>query len=302
MSVLFRLGAAAFIYLAACGYPPLPPIGAPPDATCDPASAFSAPMPVMGLEATGLTPQAPRLSSDELTIYFAGNPAGQDAQLYAAVRTSRTAPFGMPVALPAENTGKTFDPDVSRDGLTLWFASLRIPNEGQHLYVATRPSTLAEFGPPGLVAMIGAPDVTVSDGQPFEAPDGTELWFTSTRQPTLGGSDIWRVVRTGAGFASPVMEAALSSSAEDWFPVLSLDRLTIYFASNRSTAGAKGGYDIWTSHRSSVNDGFPAPTSVAELDTADDEYSGWLSSDNCRLYGRRDHAGAIEIFVATRQP
>ena len=84
--------------------------------------------------------------------------------------------------------------------------------------------------------------------------------------------------------------------------MLSADRLTIYFASNRSTAGARGGFDIWTSHRSSVNDGFPAPTSVAELDTADDEYSGWLSSDNCRLYGRRDHAGTIEIFVATRQP
>src|SRR5262249_29629090 len=152
--------------------------------------------------------------------------------------------------------------------------------EGQHLYVATRSSTLAEFGPPGLVAMANAADVMVSDGQPFETADGTELWFTSTRQPTLGLSDIWRAVRTGAAFAPPVMEAALGSAADDLFPVRSAARLTIYFASNRSPAGAKGGYDIWTSHRSSVNDGFPAPTPVAELDTADDEFTGWLSSDN----------------------
>src|SRR5262249_45859446 len=186
------------------------------------------------------------------------------AQLYRAVRTSRAAPFGMPVLLTAENTGPTFDPDTSQDGLTLWFASLRVPNEGQHLYVATRPSTLAEFGPPGLVAMINAADVTVSDGQPFEVAGGTELWLTSTRQPGLGGSEIWRAVGTGAAFTSPVMEAALSSSADDWFPVLSADRLTIYFSSSRSTAGAKGGFDIWTSHRSSVSDGFPAPTPVAE--------------------------------------
>jgi len=279
-----------------------PPIDAPPGATCDPASAFSAPVPVMGLEATGLSPQVPRLASDELTIYFAGNLASQDAQLYTATRSSLTAAFGMPAPLTAENSGTTLDPDVSQDGLTLWFASLRIASEGQRLYVATRSSTLAEFGSPGVVGVVNATDSMVSDGQPFEAADGTELWFTSTRQPTLGGSDIWRAVRTGGTFASPVMEAALSSPGDDWFPVLSADRLTIYFASNRSTPGAKGGFDIWTSRRSSVSDGFPAPTPVTELDTADDEYTGWLSSDSCRLYGRRDHAGTIELFVATRQP
>jgi hypothetical protein len=294
-----KLAAAALFASIGCGSVTASPQDAP--SSCDPAAAFGTPVPLR-LDAMGLVLEVPRLSSDELTIYLAGSTAGSDRSLYAATRASLTDPFGALSPLTAQNTGSAVDPAVSADGLTLWFASFRVANEGEHLYIATRSTTLADFGPPGLVSTVNAADVTVLDGQPFETADTAELWFTSSRAPNLGKFDIWRALRAAAGFSAPIMEAALSSASEDWFPVLSADRLTIYLSSNRAATSSAGGFEIWASHRATVTGGFAAPALVGELNSAGDEYAGWLSPDNCRLYGRRDLGGTTTIFVATRSP
>jgi hypothetical protein len=63
----------------------------------------------------------------------------------------------------------------------------------------------------------------------------------------------------------------------------------------------KGQFDIWTSHRNVVDDGFPPPTPVDELNTASSDYVGWLSADNCRIYGVSNAEGPNHFFIATRQ-
>lgn len=84
--------------------------------------------------------------------------------------------------------------------------------------------------------------------------------------------------------------------------MLSADRLTVYFASNRSTAGTSGGYDVYRAHRSSVADGFGTPVPVPELDTTGDDSPRWLSADNCRLYLHAKVGTTFKLFVATRHP
>jgi hypothetical protein len=263
---------------------------------CDPIAKFGPPMPIAGLDM--VDGGTARLSADELTIYFSGNPA----DLWVAHRSVLTEAFGTPTLITAQNSSSPdFDPAVSSDGLTLWFGSSRVANEGIHLYVATRTSTLAEFGAPGLVATVNGTDVKQSDSQPFVTRDSAELWFTSTRVGGLGGYDIWHTTWKGNVFTAPAIVPELNSLSDDWLPTLSADRLTVYFTSTRAATGTTGGFDIWTSHRSTVNDGFPAPMLVDELNTAGTDFATWLSADNCRIYGTSNGGGPYRLFVATRQ-
>src|SRR5262245_55915577 len=58
---------------------------------CDPVGAFGPPMPVMGLEIAGLAEGVPRLSADELTLYFQGAFGSDPPHLYVTHRSALTA-------------------------------------------------------------------------------------------------------------------------------------------------------------------------------------------------------------------
>lgn len=282
--------------------------------TCSPSGKFGALVPVPGLANPSLDESTPRLSPDELTVYFTvrmpdtAHPGSVlDANLYVGHRATVHDAFTTQ-ALDALNTAsEDQDPTVSSDGLTLWYSSL-VANEGYHTFVAHRASTSDPFGAPALAANINSADKTKDDGQDFVTADGAELWFTSTRDPTAGGNDIWKASLAGSAASPAVSVSELSSASNDWLPVLSADRLTVYFSSNRpgSTIGHTGtaSYDIWTSHRASATGGFPEPTRVPELSTTADDFTGWLSPDNCRIYlSSIDSAGQhLDIFMATRDP
>ena len=97
-----------------------------------------------------------------------------------------------------------------------------------------------------------------------------------------------------------VPEVSLPEGSQ--FPVVSADRLTLYFATERTDAGTKGSFDIWVAHRTTVTGAFSTPTPLPELSSAAIETPGWLSADNCRMYLESDRLGTMDIFVATRQP
>jgi hypothetical protein len=98
-----------------------------------------------------------------------------------------------------------------------------------------------------------------------------------------------------------VAVAELDSPADEWVPALSADRFTVCFSSGRAASGAKGDLDIWTSRRKTIDDGFPAPTLVGELNTAGADLASWLSADNCRMYGASNGGGGMNhIYLATR--
>ncbi len=300
---------AAVLVAAGCVSAPAPDSAA--STTCDPTGTFGPLVPVPGLSAADLDESTARLSPDELTAYFTLREPGTttavlDADLYVARRSSVTEAFGTASKLTALDTAmEDQDPTVSSDGLTLWYASnytaMSTTVTPYHVYVSTRTSLLAEFGAPSLAASVNGSDTTKDDGQAFVTADGSELWFTSTRDPNQGGNDIWRAPRAGAAFGAPVLVPELNSTFNDWLPVLSADRLTVYFASNR---GGNDNYDIWTAHRTTVNDGFPVPTRVPELSTPGADFPGWLSPDNCRMYESSiDSLGQhLDIYMATRLP
>jgi Tol biopolymer transport system component len=264
-----------------------------PDAnrTCDPTGKFDLPVLLNGFNT--VIDQAPRLTDDELELYtkISGN-------IYLAQRSTTSDPFGSPIALSSVNTAADDNsPSVSSDGLTLFFSSNRASGQGYELYMSTRTSRVEEFGALSQVANVNSATVSDADADPFLTADGKELWFASSR---TGGFDIYRAVWDGFSFINVTVVTALNSNASDQFPILSEDKLTVYFSSSRS--GGRGGFDIWTAHRNTTSDGFPAPMLVFELNSSVNEYAGWISPDNCRLYLISDVVRASNLYVATRHP
>lgn len=82
----------------------------------------------------------PSLTDDELTIYFTSD-AGGSLDIWTATRASRAAPFGTARLVEVVNSpDEEYDPQISRDGKTLWFSSNRktgVPFN-HDIYVATR--------------------------------------------------------------------------------------------------------------------------------------------------------------------
>lgn len=274
-----------------------------PDASsiCAPTGTFDIPVHLTEFNTLGVLGVA-RLTADELELYYDDAiGTAPSTSLYRAQRSAIGQPFGALLALTQVNTGMgDANASVSSDGLVLFFESYRLPGQGLKLFVSTRTSRIGEFGAPSKVANVNSTTVTDNDAHPFVTADGQELWFISNRAGGLGNYDIYHAVWNGSSFTNIAAAPELSTNATDFLPTLSADKLTVYVSSNRP--GGKGSFDIWTAHRSTTSDGFPAPRLVPELNSSATDLVGWLSPDNCRLYFSSDVAGTPNLYVATRHP
>jgi Tol biopolymer transport system component len=266
-----------------------------PAAACDPTKPFGAPVRIADFDAASAN-TSPRLSPDELTMYFTTTTATTNSDLMMAARATNTAPFGSVVRLPQSTAGAENDPMASADGLTLWFHSIR--NGSADLFFATRASTGVDFGAAALVP-------TVNQGNTIEANayfrgSASELWFVSER---MGSEllDIYVSRRTGLTFDTPTRIAELSSASDEFLPQPSEDGLTVIFASNRP--GGQGNDDLWIAHRASDTALWDSPAPLTELNSASTDQPGWLSADGCRIWfssGRETSNTTQQLFYAER--
>lgn len=267
-----------------------------PSAKCDLTKSFLAPTLVSGL-APGQHFATPRLSSDELTLYFTTH-VNTKARLARAVRTAVTAPFGAPMVLAAQSSdAKDNDPSVSADGSSLWFSSERSGSQDK-LYMAPLLAGTGMFGTPQLVPTVGSSGSSAEDQHPYyRVSGGGELWFASSRN---GEWDIFVASKNATGFDAPKRVDELHASAATRQPMVSEDGLTILFASER--LGGLGERDLWTARRTSVTTPFGTPEALSTVNSAADEFAGFLSNDGCRIYFSSDRASAKvhSVYVATR--
>lgn len=121
----------------------------------------------------------PRVSADELTLYFVSNRSG-DSDIWRAARASRAADFADPEPVPELNgTSEDGAVTLSPDGLEAILSSDR-PGTigGRDLFRATRSSTSEPFSVPEPVPEVNS---AVNDYDPTLTFDGTELYFVSNR-------------------------------------------------------------------------------------------------------------------------
>jgi hypothetical protein len=272
-----------------------------PSAPCDLAKPFAAPVLVAGVNSTADDSQA-AMSADELTIYVASSRTGGPGKsdMYAATRATKTANFGALALMAGVNSaGNDGSATVTSDGLAFYVASDRATPATYDLYVATRATATAAFGPPTLIA--GLSTTTTLDGSPYINGGGTVLYFDSDRG---GTRDIFRTSRPSANgaFGAPVLVGELNSpTADDKYPVVSGDELSVYFGSDRP---GSAGFDIWEAHRTTISDGFGTPRLSINLNSTATDLPVWISSDGCRLLLSSDRTtgavGGRDLYLATR--
>ena len=194
----------------------------------------------------------PSISADGLSLYFGSNrTGGRGAEdLWVTTRETKDSPWDRPINLGStvNSSYPDWDPDISADGLSLYFADYLNPRPGGHgewdIYVATRSTLYDPWSEP----MNLGPIVNSSaiDSCPNISIDGLVFFFTSARSGGSGGADIWMTTRKtqDADWEPPVnLGPLVNSSSFDAMQSISPDGDTLYFCSDRP--GGSGNVDLW---------------------------------------------------------
>src|SRR4051794_18149764 len=201
---------------------------------------------------------APNLSLDGHLLFFASNRDG-NTDIYVSHRANPNddSGWGEPVKLgPGVNTADMEQAPMylqsAENGSTnLYF------NRGSNalglsdIYSAAVTRDGETIGPAVLVAELSEAGAT--DAAATVRKDGKEVFFFSTRLPTIGGIDLWTSTRQSVhdAWSEPVNVAALNTTSNELTPSLSFDGRTLIFASNR--LGSLGN-DIWMTTRMAADD------------------------------------------------
>jgi Tol biopolymer transport system component len=260
---------------------------------CDLTKPFDSAVLVRGI-ASSAQDGSLRLSPDEKTAYFFSARTGNQL-LYTASRVSVTDPFENIMVLANVNIGNQYNPTITTDGLTLYFASFRTGGTGNNdIYQAVRSSPTGDFESAQLVPNV---NTQASEVQPYVTHDGTTIYFVRT--VAFGQTVIFRATGSVAGgFINPGTVPGITSPANDSDPVQSADGLTLFWASDR--AGGLGSFDVWQAKRASTSVPFQDPAAVASVNTNGFEAPSDVSEDGCRLYMTSTRGGRTGMYVATR--
>lgn len=224
---------------------------------------------------------SPTLSSDGRTLYVSLGSTGSNEQIAVSTRPDRGNTFGNLAALPSPiNTSTEGTPELSADGLSLYFFSARFGGTGNRdLYVATRASTAVQFG---AVTELSSVDSSQRDDRPWLSADELTLYFCSQRASST--DDLWRATRAARTdpFGAPAPVTELNSSAHDAGICLTPDAKVALFASSRP--GGPGGMDIYRAARASTSDPFSSPELVAALNSSADDFDVQLSPDGQEVF------------------
>jgi Tol biopolymer transport system component len=190
----------------------------------------------------GIEGSDPSISADGLSLFFRSRLSGGygGADIWMITRASKEDLWGEPINLgPVVNSpGWEQHPDISADGLTLYFGSNRSGGLGvQDIWVTTRSTTEDEWGVP---VNLGYPiNNQWHQGGPSLSADGSALFFSKGSPRSIWmsrwshdlpgwGTPVW------VGFNHP-SEASLGPQ-----PSVSSDGRVLYFC-----AGAYGYVDLW---------------------------------------------------------
>lgn len=219
----------------------------------------------------------------------------------------RFSDWAAPVNLGAivNSTDNDFAPELSKNGLSLYFASDRPGYGAEDLWVAQRTGPDAAWGAPvNLGTVINSSALERSPGL---SRDGHWLFFASSRPGGQGQFDLWVSWRehTHDDFAweTPINVAALNTSGADIGPEFLASNAAgnpeLYFVSNRP--GGAGLIDIWVSEL--VDGLFQSPRNVAELNSASLDLTPALRHDGHEILIASPRSGALggqDMWVSTR--
>jgi Tol biopolymer transport system component len=197
-------------------------------------------------------------------------------------------------------------PNISADGLRLYFQSNRLGGQGGNdLWVTSRATKDDPWGPP---ANLGpAVNSSGGDGYPCILADGLTLYFQSNRSEGHGRSDIWVTTRATVNnpWGPPVnLGPPLNTADRDAGPSIPLDGLSLYFNSDRPGGfGRSASSDLWVSNRATTDDAWGEPVNLGpSVNSPDNDLHLGVSADGMALFftsSRPGGSGPYDIWVST---
>jgi Tol biopolymer transport system component len=258
---------------------------------------FGAPTRIAELSDPMATDDDPSPTADLLELYFnssrAGGPGGGD--IWVAKRATAGAPWGVPV-LVAELSSSASEtgPEVSDDGLVLFFASDRAPTLGAtDIWMSTRSSRAQPWGAPVHVPELSS---TADDTAPAVRAGSLEIVFESTRG--AGDANLWTAVRTSltAPWSAP-RSIGPTTADHEGSPYLMPDGRSLLF--NAMRANTLGEADLYISTRATESDPFATETRIGVSGPANEE-DPWMSADGHVLWFASNLTGDVELYEARR--
>jgi Tol biopolymer transport system component len=262
----------------------------------DAGTTFGAPTLVTGLLDPADEIQDASLSPDELEIYFASLKDGT-YDIWMSTRSAIGAPWnpGSLVQELSTTTSSDFEPDLSYDGLTIYFSSDR-PGAAPTLriWVARRQQRSDPWGVPQIVDL----GTTQSDRAPAVDVRGLLMALASDRG--TGDLDIYFSSRDTptAAWGLPADVREVNSSVFDWDPALYNSGLALVFGSRRS--GDQATSDLFETTRATYDTPISTPRSLVEHNSPMSEGDPWLSNDGRHIVFSSDRSGISQLYEAWR--
>ncbi|HJX64321.1 MAG TPA: hypothetical protein VJ860_10280 [Polyangia bacterium] len=256
---------------------------------------FSAPTVVAGLAAADTDVHGASLTQDELEIYFSCARKGEASfHIWTSTRASRDAKWNT-ATMPNELVGPAddADPDVSWDGLTIYFASNR-SSAGFGLYVAQRIARDQPWVELAAIQELSPP--TMDRYGPSVDPDGLFMAFGSA---PLGknGYRLYSASRsdTASGWGNVRELSGINSGKEDNDPALFHASLSLVWSSRAPSNGAS--WDLVEVSRSDPSTPFSAaPIRLDSLNTGFSERYPWVSQDGTHILFSREPEGSPGVI------
>jgi len=252
------------------------------------------------------TEQGPSISADGLSLYFSDHspgvrPGGHGgADLWVATRPKKDDPWCIPVNLgPVVNsTAEDEFPDLSADGLSLYFCSNRAGGSGHYdLWVTNRATTDDPWQEP--VNLGSTVNSTYGEAGPRILTDGLSLLFHDFLSPRPGGYGGWDSYVTTRATASDPWSAPVNLGPVvngpdfDAGPNISANGLIMFLHSSKP-GGPGGMSDLWMTRRETRDADWETPINLGPVVNAGNfDATPDLSSDGSTLYFCSERPGGF---------
>jgi hypothetical protein len=240
------------------------------------------------------------LTADELEIYIACEEQGATTfHIWSATRSARDGTWNAAAMVPELfGSGFDVDPDVSPDGLTLYFSTNR-SGAAYQIWVSQRTGRDQAWGKPKEVKELSSP--TLDRSGPSVDRSGLFMVFHSAPRDT---SDyrLYSASRTDpSGSWGAIQElSGINSGMEDADPALFRDSYSLIWSSRGTSQGKT--WDLVEVSRLDLSKPFSSqPIPLDSLNTPYAERYPWVSQDgNHIVFSREPETKAGAIYEAWR--
>ena len=269
------------------------------DTTGNPGDAgqtFRPPQVVTGLRGDAYPVQDPSMTFEELELYFVSPTAGQN-DIWVTRRTVASDPLGAGTLVAELSSPQNDeDPEVSVDGLIMFFSSDR-GGDGMRLYVSRRRTRDTPWETPAPVDGLGSSALD-------EAPttDRAQLYLVfASQRGAASDPHLYAATRPDASAAwqTAAELTALNSTSRDTDPALFAEGRALVFASRRTAPGLTA--DLFETARSDVSAPFASRVDpISELNSAASESDPWVAQDGRHILFVSDRDGRSRIYESRR--